>query len=117
MRNPAVDSWFEKKKHPLEDAMQAVRDLTLETDSRITESIKWSTPTFEYKGNIFSFNPSTKFVSLLFHQGAKIPGKHNGLEGDGDTARVMRFANLADVEKRGKELTSVIRAWCKWKDA
>jgi hypothetical protein len=116
-RNPAVDAWFEKKRHPLEDAMQAVRELALNADPRVTESIKWSTPTYEYQGNIFSFNPATKFVSLLFHQGAKLPGKHKGLEGDGDTARVMRFADLADVRKRGNELTAVVRAWCKWKDS
>lgn len=67
MRNPEVDTWFEKKKHPLEDAMQAIREVTLATDNRITESIKWSTPTFSYEGNIFSFNPAKNFISLLFH--------------------------------------------------
>lgn len=116
MRNPDVDIWFEKKKHPLEDAMQAIREMTLAADKRITESVKWSTPTFSYKGNIFSFNPAKNFVSLLFHTGALIPGKHRGLKGDGDTARVMRFADLADVRARSDELTSVLRSWCKWKD-
>jgi hypothetical protein len=29
----------------------------------------------------------------------------------------MRFADLADVRKRGNELTAVVRAWCKWKDS
>lgn len=96
--------------------MQEVRKVTLAADDRITESIKWSTPTFSYKGNIFSFNPAKNFVSLLFHTGALIPGKHRGLEGEGDTARVMRFADLADVRARSKELTSVLQAWCKWKD-
>jgi hypothetical protein len=45
MRNPEVDAWFEKKKHPLEAALQEVRDLALGADPRITEAIKWSTPT------------------------------------------------------------------------
>ena len=115
--NPAVDAWFEKKQHPMEEAMQAVREATLRADPRITESIKWSTPTFEYKGNIFSFTPAKKFVSLLFHTGAHIPGKHKGLEGEGATARTMRFADAADVKGRTSELTSVLRAWCKWKDS
>ena len=116
MHTPEVDAWFEKRSHPLEDAMQAVRDLTLDADPRIAESIKWSTPTFSYKGNIFSFNPAKNFVSLLFHTGAKIPGDHAGLEGDTDTARVMRFADLNDVRKRSGELTAVLQAWCRWKD-
>ena len=116
MKNPEVDAWFEKKQHPMEEAMQAVREVTLAADPRITESIKWSTPTFSYEGNIFSFNPAKKFVSLLFHTGAQLPGEHEGLEGDGDTARVMRFADLADVHDRGFELTAVLQAWVEWKD-
>jgi hypothetical protein len=116
MRNPEVDAWFEKKQHPMEEAMRAVREVSLSADSRITESIKWSTPTYSYEGNIFSFNPAKKFVSLLFHTGAKIPGNHPGLEGEGDTARVMRFADADEVRKRSSELTEVLVAWCRWKD-
>ena len=114
--NPVVDAWFEKRQHPLEPALQEVRRVTLGADSRITESIKWSTPTFEYKGNIFSFNPSKNFVSLLFHTGAKLPGQYRTFEGDGKTARVMRFADLDDVRAHAHELTTVLKAWCDWKD-
>ncbi len=74
--------------------------VTLDADLRITESIKWSTPTYSYQGNIFSFNPAKKFVSLLFHTGAQIPGDHPALEGDTETARVMRFSDAEDVERR-----------------
>jgi hypothetical protein len=116
MRNPAVDAWFEKKQHPLEPMMQRVREITLSADPRITESIKWSTPTYSYNGNIFSFNPAKKFVSLLFHTGAHIPGPHPRLEGDGDTARVMRFGDLAEVEEGAPDLIAVLTAWCHWKD-
>lgn len=111
-----VDAWFEKEQHPMEPAMQAVRRVTLATSPEIGECIKWSTPTFTYKGNIFSFNPAKKFVSLLWHQGAKIPGEVDGLEGEGETARVMRFADVEDVESRADELQNAIRAWMAWKD-
>jgi hypothetical protein len=93
-----------------------VRDVALAADPRIEESIKWSTPTYSYKGNIFSFNPAKKFVSLLFHTGAQIPGSHPALEGDTETARVMRFADAEDVEHRSDELTAVLQDWCRWKD-
>ncbi|CAN5152267.1 hypothetical protein BH18ACT5_BH18ACT5_19480 [soil metagenome] len=115
-RNPAVDEWFRKKAHPLEAARQEVRKITLKANSGIAESVKWSTPTYEYKGNIFSFNPAKGFASLLGHTGAKLPGEFAGLEGEGDTARVMRFADLADVKARSGELTAVMKAWCDWKD-
>ena len=116
MRNPEVDAWLEAKQHPMEEAMQAVRQVTLEADSRITESIKWSTPTYYYQGNIFSFNPAKKFVSLLFHTGAQIPRDHPALEGDTETARVMRFYDVEDVQRRAGELAEVLRSWCEWKD-
>ena len=115
-RNPDVDAWFEAKEHPLEDAMQAVRSVIL-ADDRVSESIKWQTPTFAYEGNIVSFNPAKKLVSLLFHRGAEIPGEHPRLEGEGKLARTMRFADLADVEAHSDELAAAIEAWCDWKDA
>ena len=107
-----VDEWFAARAHPLEDAMQRVRRLILEADDRVTESIKWKTPTFAYRGNIASFNPAKNLVSLLFHRGAEIPGDFPRLEGDGRLARVMRFADVAEVERAADELQAVVRAWC-----
>jgi hypothetical protein len=109
---PDVDAWFAERQHPLTDAMQLARRLILEADPRVTESIKWKTPTFDFRGNIVSFNPSKKFVSLLFHRGAEIPGDFPRLEGDGRLVRTMRFADVAEVEQAADELQAVIRAWC-----
>ncbi len=113
--NPDVDTWFQQREPPMEDAMQRVRSIILDADARVTESIKWQTPTFEFNGNIVSFNPAKKLVSLLFHRGAEIPGEHPRLEGDGALARTMRFADLEAVEDGREDLETVIRAWCEWK--
>jgi hypothetical protein len=110
--NPDVDAWFAEKEPPMADAMQLVRRLVLDADPRVTESITWQTPTFAYRGNIASFNPAKKQVSLLFHRGAEIPGEHPRLAGEGRLARVMRFADVAEVEQAAGELQAVIRAWC-----
>jgi hypothetical protein len=114
-RNPEVDRWLDEKDHALDAAVRRTREIILGADERVTESIKWKTPTFEYRGNIVSFNPSKKLVSLLFHRGAEIPGDHPRLEGDSRLARTMRFADLDDVEAGRAELEAVIRAWCDWK--
>jgi hypothetical protein len=110
--SPEVDAWFAERQHPLTDAMQLARQLILEADARVTESIKWKTPTFDFRGNIVSFNPSKKLVSLLFHRGAEIPGDFPRLEGDGRLVRTMRFADVGEVEQAADELQAVIRAWC-----
>lgn len=115
-RNPEVDAWFAAKEHPMGAPMQLVRDIFLETDDRIEETIKWQTPTFMYKGNIASFNPAKKFVSLLFHRGAEIPGDHPRLEGDTATARTMRFVDVDEVAAGRGELEDVIRSWIALKD-
>ena len=110
-----VDRWLDEADHPLEPMLRRARAIILAADSRVTESIKWKTPTFAYKGNIASFNPSKNVVSIMFHRGAEIPGKHPRLEGDGKLVRTMRFADVAEVEKRRKDLERVVRAWCDWK--
>jgi hypothetical protein len=111
--NAEVDAWFDDYDHPMKDAMLLVREIIL-GDERITETIKWKSPTFIYEGNMASFNPRTKaHVSLMFHTGASIPGEHPRLEGGGDTARYMKFADLADVESAQADIEAVVDAWCR----
>jgi hypothetical protein len=111
--NPDVEEWFESYDNPMKEVVQAVRSIILE-DERITETIKWKSPTFMFEGNMASFNPRSKMhASLMFHTGASIPGDHPRLEGGGDTARYMKFGDLAEVEQARSELLSVVDAWCK----
>lgn len=111
-RTPDVDAWFAEKEHPLTDAMERAREIILSADGRVTESIKWKTPTFAFKGNIISFNPAKKHVSLMFHRGAEIPGDHPRLEGDGKLVRTMKLADVAEVEAARADLEAAVRAWC-----
>jgi hypothetical protein len=114
-RNPKVDRWFTERHHPMEAAMQRAREIILDADDRVGETVKWQTPTFVFEGNIASFTPAKSFVSLMFHRGAEIPGSHPRLDGDGEFARTMRFKDLAAVEEGRTDLQEVIRAWCEWK--
>jgi hypothetical protein len=111
-RNPEVDRWLDEAGHPLEATMRRAREIILEADPRVTESIKWKTPTFAFKGNIASFNPSKHVVSIMFHRGSEIPGHHPRLEGDGKLVRTMRFAGLDELEAGRADLEAAVRAWC-----
>jgi hypothetical protein len=97
-RYPDVVRWLDQAGRPLEAAMRRARDIILGADGRVTESIKWKTPTFAYRGNIASFNPSKHLLSIMFHRGSEIPGDHPRLEGDGRLVRTMRFADLDQLE-------------------
>jgi hypothetical protein len=114
-KNPDVDRWLDEAAHPLDATLRRAREIILGADERVTEAIKWKTPTFAYKGNIASFNPSKNLVSIMFHRGAEIPGEHPRLEGDGKLVRTMRFAGLDELEAGRADLEAVIRGWCEWK--
>jgi hypothetical protein len=116
-RNPEVDRWLDEADHPLDATMRRARDIILGADGRVTETIKWKTPTFAYKGNIASFNPSKNLVSIMFHRGAEIPGEHPRLEGDGTLVRTTRFADLDQLEAGRADLEAAVRAWCVWRAA
>jgi hypothetical protein len=47
-RTPEVDRWLDESGHPLEAAMRRAREIILGADERVTESIKWKTPTFAF---------------------------------------------------------------------
>lgn len=97
--------------------MRKVRATILAADPRVEECIKWSSPTFTYEGNLASINPQAKrFVSLMFHSGASIPGSHPLLQGGGDTVRYMQFVDEADLKAKKAGLTKVVKAWCRMRD-
>ena len=114
--DPEVERWFAALDHPLKEVIQAVRAAILTADDRVTESIKWQSPTFSFAGNIASINPrARRFVSLMFHRGAEIPGRFPHLQGEGKLARYLNFADLAEVEALGPELSALVRSWCAMK--
>jgi len=111
--NPDVTAWLEELEHPLKEVILAVRTAFLEADDRITETIKWKSPTFMYEGNLASIDPKAKkHVAVLFHRGTEIPGDHPLLEGEGKLARYARFPDLDAVGRGRGDLVSIVRAWC-----
>lgn len=112
--SPDVDAWFDaNQSNPLIESLALAREIIMEADDRVEESIKWKTPTFAYRGNIVSFTLGAKnFVSLMFHKGATIPGSHPRLEGEGKEVRTMRFDDYDDLDANRGDLTAAITAWC-----
>lgn len=108
-----VDEWFAASDHPIDEVMRLIRDTMLQADPRVTECIKWKSPTFVYEGNVASINPrARRFVQLMFHRGAEIPGEFHHLGGGNGTTKYMTFDSPGDVHELRDELQSVVRAWC-----
>jgi hypothetical protein len=112
-----VDRWFDQADHPLDAAMRRARDIILGADGRITESIKWKTPTFAYQGNIVSFNPSKHVVSLMFHvsPGRRDPGRPSPPGGRRPAGPDHALQRPGPARGGRADLEAVIRAWCDWK--
>ena len=117
-RSKDVDAWFSRYDNPMKAVVQRVRAIILAADSRMDECIKWQAPTFTYRGNLASFFPKSKqHTSLMFHVGAKIPGKHPRLEGSGGTSRVMKIGSVAEANAAKRDLERIVEAWCAWRDS
>ena len=116
--NPEVDTYLKDKAHPLTAEIRRVREIIMSTDDKIQETIKWSSPTFMYKGNMASFFMNAKkHVSLMFHKGALLPNKSGLLQGDGKEGRTAKFADMADIEAKAGDLQSIVREWMKLMDS
>ena len=112
-----VDEWMDTYDNPMKPVVQRIRELVLAADPRVEECIKWQAPTFTYRGNLASFYPRSKqHASLMFHQGAKIPGDHPRLEGTGDTSRVMKLGSVEEADAAAGDIARLVRAWCDWRD-
>jgi hypothetical protein len=109
-----VERWFTTKKPPAEQAMRRVREVILRADPRLTEYLKYGSVHFGFEGDFVTFvQADKKNVNLMFHRGARIPGKFAHLEGTHPSARFMRFADIPEVERRAAELSAIAVAWCR----
>jgi uncharacterized protein YdhG (YjbR/CyaY superfamily) len=115
-RSKDVDAWFARYQNPMKEVVLRMREIILAADERIEECIKWQAPTFTFEGNLASFFPKSKqHASLMFHQGARIPGEHPRLEGSGDTSRVMKIGSVTEASAARRDLERIVRAWCDWR--
>ncbi|HMR08503.1 MAG TPA: DUF1801 domain-containing protein, partial [Polyangiaceae bacterium] len=117
-KSKEVDAWFVRYENPMKPVVQRVRALVLGADKRMAECIKWQAPTFTYLGNLASFFPKSKqHAALMFHEGARIPGKHPRLVGGGGTSRMLKIASVAEANAAKSDIVAIVRAWCDWREA
>jgi hypothetical protein len=110
-----VERWLSALGDPPQQAMRRVAELVLGADARMTAGVKYWTVVFSSNGgdccSFVQWKKKTP-ISLMFNRGALLKGSFPHLEGEGPTARFMRFADLAEVNKRAAELKKISAAWC-----
>jgi ketosteroid isomerase-like protein len=80
-RNPAVDQWLDAADDPMGATMRRARDIILDADGRVTESIKWKTPTFAYKGQHRQLQPVEERHQHHVPPGLRDPGRPSSPRG------------------------------------
>jgi len=116
-KNPEGDKFMRALVNPLKLEIEALREITLNAGSKISEDITWSAPNFYYKEYTATFNPrSKKYVTLIFHKGALIEDTTGLLEDDSQWARTAGFCNLEYVKAKKAAIGALVRNWIKAMD-
>ena len=116
-----VAAFLENLEHPLKPEIEGVRKIILNTDSRLTEHIKWNAPSFCFNGDDrITFNMHAKdFFRLIFHCGVKKTSIKEQLFQDesglltwaAPDRATATFKNMADVKSKEDQLKKVIQRW------
>jgi len=112
-----VNEFMDKLDHPFKTEVQAVREIIMNVNPQITEEIKWTAPSFSYKGYMATFNLWTeKQVHLIFHNGAILHDQSGLLQGDYVDRRMVYFADMEDVKSKRPALENAVKEWVKLMD-
>ena len=96
-----IDSWLAALDPSLRSMAEALRQLILESDPDLSESIKWGNPVYEKHGKVCYLASTKAYVSLGFFNGAALTdpeGFPKGLiEGTGKKMRHVKVRSLEDI--------------------
>lgn len=118
-----VAEFMNNLEHPLKEEIEKVRNIILGTDAKITEHIKWNSPSFLYKGeDRITFNLHRKeFIQLVFHCGAKVKDRKTNeplivdindvLIWKAADRAIMKFTDRNDIKLKEEKLREVIIKW------
>ncbi|MEC4053015.1 DUF1801 domain-containing protein [Myroides odoratimimus] len=70
-----TEQYYLRQEEPNRGCLQALRNIILQLDDHVTESLKWGTPCFSYKNRMFCFLALTKEPKtpyLLIVEGMRI---------------------------------------------
>lgn len=120
-RTKEVDQFIKQLKHPLEEEIETVRDIVLNTSEQITEQIKWNAPSFCYNGQdriTFKLHPQNR-IQLIFHRGAKVKDSTDFRFEDptgllkwlAEDRAMVQLSDMKEVNAKKDLLVKVINQW------
>lgn len=118
----SVNVYMQKLEHPLKPVVEAIRSTILKADPRITEGIKWNSPSFYCYGWFAAVNTRAKNgVQVVLHHGAKVRNDTT-LSSTVDDASllltwpsqdraVLSFISTEDFQNKRGAFEKIIKQW------
>lgn len=100
-----VQAYMEPLEHPLKAEIEAVRDIIKQSDSKISERIKWNAPSYYYKEDMVTIHvKAQQHVHLVFHYPAIVQIQSEASLGDYKDRRMVYFKDITEVQEKKAEL-------------
>jgi hypothetical protein len=106
-RSKNVDSWLYEHDPYLRQIASTLREIVLEEDPGLKESVKWGNPIYEGKQRIIYLSATEEYITLGFFNGANLNDASERMECSGKRMRQFRVRALEDINE------SQIRTWVK----
>ena len=106
-RSKNVDSWLYEHDPYLRQIASTLREIVLEEDPGLKESVKWGNPIYEGRRRVIYLSATEDYVTLGFFSGANLSDASNRMEPSGRRMRRFRVRALEDIDE------SQVRAWIK----
>ncbi len=119
----AVDAFMATLQHPHKAAIEALRKVVRDTDSSISEGIKWNAPSFRTTEYFATTHLRAKSgLGLILHLGAKARDIENVPIEDPEKLlnwlakdrAMVSFDGLGQVEERTVALQRILRQWIRF---
>ncbi len=122
--NAEVTEFLDRQNHPLRTEIELLRKIILESESSLTENIKWNGPNYAVNNEdrITMRIQPPKQIQLIFHRGAKkqeqpatriIDDNSGILVWKENDRAVATFKNLAEIEQNRSLLREIVGKWIK----
>lgn len=97
--NEKVDSFIARLDSGQALIVAKLREILENPKFDLTETYKWSSPTYEHQGLVAYIKIAKAYVSLGFYKGFELVpyDVSQSLEGSGNTLRHLKFSSLEDI--------------------
>jgi hypothetical protein len=121
----SVNAYMELLGHPLKPVVEVIRHTILEVDQRITEGIKWNSPSFYCYGWFAAVNiRAKKGVQVVLHHGAKVRNDSTLSSTIDDASHlltwpskdraVLSFISTEDFQNKRGAFEKIIKQWANY---